>query len=60
MYKAIQDLSTGDTFKKKLGTKKTFVRGSYCRINKAYECTAYDDINEFIYLKKDKIVYENN
>lgn len=48
----IQDLNKGDYFKRKEGAKKTFERGSYCRTNKAYECTNIDDINDFIYIKK--------
>jgi len=56
---AIEQIKRGDFFKKKEGAKKTFVRGEYCRINKAYECQNWDDANEYIYLKKGTIVYED-
>lgn len=56
---AIEQIERGDFFKKKEGSKKTFVRGKYCRVNSAYECVNFDDINEFIYLKKGTIVYED-
>ena len=56
----IESLKTGETFTRKPGAKKVYERGAYCRINKAYECTNYEDINDFIYIKKGKQVYESN
>ena len=56
MSTAIQDIKTGDYFKRKEGAKKTFERGAYCRTNKAYECTNVEDISDFIYIKKNKQV----
>ena len=53
----IEQLNTGDTFRKKEGAKKLYERGAYCRENKAYECTNYEDINDFIYLKKGKQIF---
>lgn len=56
--KFIQDVKQGDFFTKKVGAKKVFQKGKYCRINKAYECTNVDDISDYIYLKKNKLVNE--
>ena len=53
---AIETIEKGDFFKKKEGAKKTFEKGDYCRANKAWECTSVDDINDYIYIKKGKIV----
>lgn len=58
MVIAIEQIKKGEFFKKKEGANKTFVRGEYCRTNKVYECQNWDDINDFIYLKKGKLVYE--
>ena len=35
---------------------KTYIVNGYCRINKAYELSNWDDINEFKYLKKGRFV----
>ena len=57
MIKKIDKLKNGEVFTKKKGAKKEFSKDLYCRINKAYECTNMEDVNEFIYLKKGKEVY---
>ena len=43
---------------KKDGTpqKKVWQLDGYCRINKKYELTSVEDINDFKYLKGDKMV----
>lgn len=53
----IQSLNIGDFFKLTEGSKKVWIRNKYCRINKAYECTNFDDISDFKYLKKGKEVF---
>ena len=57
MIKKIEELKNGEVFSKKQGSKKEFSKDLYCRINKAYECTNLENINEFIYLKKGKEVF---
>tara|TARA_B110000259_G_scaffold171486_1_gene203003 strand:- start:542 stop:724 length:183 start_codon:yes stop_codon:yes gene_type:complete len=57
MYKNIEDLKNGDVFSKKQGAKKEFSKDTYCRSNKAYECTNLEDIGDFTYIKKGKKVY---
>ncbi len=51
--KKIKDLPKGTFFKLKVDSKKVYIRWGYIKesgINK-YECSNFDDINEFIYLK---------
>lgn len=55
----IQTLSNGDFFKRKEGGKKVYQYGGYCRTNKAYVGTNWDDISDFIYIKKSKQVFTN-
>ena len=56
--KKIQDIKKGNFFKRKKTAKKIYEKGSYCRMNKAYECIAVDDINDFLYVKKNRKVFE--
>lgn len=51
----IQDVKKGDFITKK-SNNKVYIRGEYCRFNKAYECTDFDDINRQIYIKKNTLV----
>lgn len=53
----IETLKKGEFFKRKEGAAKTFTRGAYCKTNKAYECQNWEDISDFIYLKKGKQVF---
>ena len=55
--KKIEDIKKGEFFKKKEGAKKTYSKGNYCKINKAWECGNWDDISDFIYLKKGKEIF---
>ena len=55
----INELKKNDFFKRKEDAKKVFILKCYCRINKAYECQNYNDISDFIYLKKGKEVFTN-
>ena len=57
--KKINELKKNDFFKRKDGAKKVFIVKGYCRTNKAYECQNWDDISDFIYLKKGKDVFVN-
>lgn len=60
---AIKKLMKGELFLKKElpeGTEPTamqvWVRGDYVRSEKRYECYRYGDVNDFCYLKGDKLV----
>lgn len=48
------------SFKRKETSKKVYDSLKYCRTNKKYEATSLADINDFIYLKKDTIVFVLN
>lgn len=47
-------------FRRKENSKKVYDSLKYCRTNKKYEATNLGDINDFIYLKKDTIVFVLN
>ena len=53
----IEELALGTFFKRKEGAAKTYTRGKYCRTNKAYECQNWDDISDYVYIKKGKPVF---
>lgn len=53
----IENLRIGDFFKRKEGAKKTYVRGAYSRTMKAYECQNWDDISDYVFIKKGKEVF---
>ena len=56
----IKDLKKGEFFKREIKGKpaeKVFIRGDYDRATKTYSATAYEDINEEIFIKADKFVY---
>jgi hypothetical protein len=55
----IETLKKDTFFRKKEGAKKTFILNGYCRLNKAYEATNWDDASDFIYIKKGKKVFTN-
>lgn len=38
---------------------KTYITNGYCRLNKAYEITNFDDISDVKYLKKGRFVLIN-
>ena len=52
----IEELPNGEFFRRKEGAKKLYQKEGYCRYNKKYECGNYDDINDYIYLKKGTVV----
>tara|TARA_R110001606_G_scaffold55944_1_gene135826 strand:- start:646 stop:831 length:186 start_codon:yes stop_codon:yes gene_type:complete len=53
----IESVKLGEFIKRKEGAKKVYTRGAYCRMNKAYECGNWEDISDFIYIKKGKEVF---
>lgn len=58
-FKEIQLVKKGDFFRRKEGAKKTFIRQDYNRSVNAYTCQNFDDINDYIYIKKGKQVFVN-
>lgn len=53
----IEKVKKDDFFKLKENSSKVWIRGQYCRTNKAYECMNFHDISDFKYLKKGKQVF---
>ena len=53
----IEDVKNGEFIRRKPDAKTTFVRGSYIRAEKRYECMDDEDINRYVYLKKGTVVY---
>lgn len=53
----LKDVKKGEYFKRKMDAKKVFIRGDYVREDKKYECQDFEDINHFVYLKGDTLVF---
>lgn len=51
----IESLPNGEFVRKPKG-KRVFIKKEYCRLNKAYELQAWDDISHYIYVKKGSLV----
>lgn len=54
---AISKVKQGEFIKRKEGAKKVYVRGIYDRSTKRYICYDFDDINSYISLGGQTIVY---
>ena len=54
---SIINVPKGEYIKRKPEAKKVYVRGDYCRFNRAYEVYSFDDINQRMYIKGNKQVY---
>lgn len=53
-----QAFQAGQTYiKRTQNAKRIYLITGYCKMNKAYECQAFDDISAVIYLKADKPVF---
>lgn len=55
----IETLKKNDFFRRKEGANKTFIKVGYNREAKAYVGQNWDDINDYIYIKKGKQVFTN-
>lgn len=53
----IKDLKPGNFFIRKPDSAKVYTRGAYDRSSKTYECTDWRDMNRWISLRGDAIVY---
>ena len=53
----IKNLKKGEFIKRKADSKKVYIKGDYDRATKTYCCSAYDDINDYIFIKADKVVF---
>lgn len=53
----ISQAKRGEYIKRKPDSKKTYIRGAFCKISKAYSCIDCDDINSEIFIKSNTIVF---
>ena len=53
----IQDLKSGDFFKRKEISKKVYTRKEFDKSEKKYVCGDESDISNYLYLKKDTLVF---
>ena len=53
----ITQVKRGEYIKRKPDSKKTYIRGAFCKIRKAYSCIDFDDINNEIFIKSNTIVF---
>lgn len=57
----VKDLKKGQFFTKKAidypRENQVWIRGSYDRTEKKYECCRYDDVNTVCYMQPSKIIY---
>lgn len=57
METKIKDLKKGEFFKRKADSKEVYIKGDYDRASKSYCCTSFYDINKWVFIKADKLVY---
>lgn len=57
METKIKDLKKGEFFKRKADSKEVYIKGDYDRSSKSYCCTSFYDINKWVFIKADKLVY---
>lgn len=58
--KQIKELKKGEFFKRNIKgqpSEKIYIKGDYDRATKSYSATAYDDINQEIFIKANKYVF---
>ena len=58
--KQIKDLKKGEFFKREIKgqpSERVYIKGDYDRATKTYSATAFDDINQEIFIKNNKYVY---
>ncbi len=53
----VENIKKGVLVKRTPTAKKTYLRGDYCRENKRYSLTDYDDICSEIFVKKGTVLH---
>jgi hypothetical protein len=53
---ALKTINKGDFLKRKIDSKKVYIRGDYCQSQKKYSCINIDDHCNEIFIKGDAIV----
>ena len=54
---AIKNLKKGEFIKRTETAQRVYIKGDYDRATKSFSCIAYDDINQEIFIKADKVVF---
>lgn len=55
--KIIRDLKKGEFLKRSETAKEVYIKGDYDRETKTFCCSAYSDINKFVFIKANKKVF---
>ena len=56
----IKNLKKGEFIKRSVKgapSSRVYIKGDYDRASKSYSCITYDDINQEIFIKADKMVF---
>lgn len=54
---ALKNVKPGDYVKRKSDSKTVYIKGAYDRATKSFELQDTEDMNRFVYIKADKLVY---
>jgi hypothetical protein len=54
----VENIKKGELIKRTPTAKTAYLRGDFCRVNKKYILTDYNDISRSIYVKKGTILFE--
>ena len=57
MFELIRNVKQGEFIKRKADSKAVFVRGSYDKASKCFECSDTEDIGRSIWIKASKPVF---
>jgi len=55
--KTLKSLKKGEYFLRKENSKSVYIRGEYCRSNKRYSCSPYDNVFGEVWIKGETIVF---
>ena len=53
----LKSVKPGDYVKRKADSEAVYIKGAYDRTTKSFELQDVEDMNRFIYVKADKLVY---
>lgn len=53
----LKSVKPGDYVKRKADSKTVYIKGAYDRTTKSFELQDTEDMNRFVYIKADKLVY---
>ena len=53
----LKNVKPGDYVKRKSDSKAVYIKGAYDKTTKSFELQDTEDMNRFVYIKADKLVY---